>query len=310
MKLLRLAGLTALIAPVVAGGYEYRVLGEVHASDDTDDQSQQGYYAGYQRALPRLGTDGSAAAWLGWRHLKSPEGDEDFSAMRFDLETQPTDVTRIKLRLNPMFGSDWSPLLLGGSASWKPNATWYFEAFADRDLVDTVQAVRDENHLDTYGLSGDYRLGGPFTAIVSVFGQSFDDGNERLGRVFRLDYASEAWSGFGAQLRARRIDADERGIGYFSPRRLEEADLQLRYVVPLLDERWQLALRASGGRQRVDTQGGETIYGADLGLRGWFTDHYGLEARAQCSNTGSLSGDAADGSYRYCAATLNLIASW
>ena len=64
--------------------------------------------------------------------------------------------------------------------------------------MDTVQAVRDENHVDTYGLSGDYRLGGPFTAIVSVFGQSFEDGNERLGRVFRLDYASGTWSGFAS----------------------------------------------------------------------------------------------------------------
>jgi len=93
-------------------------------------------------------------------------------------------------------------------------------------------------------------------------------------------------------------------------RRLEEADLHLRYVMPLLDERWKQALRASGGRQRVDTAGSETIYGAELILSGWFSDHYDLEARAQCANTGSLSGDAADGSYRYCAATLNVIASW
>lgn len=306
----RLSALAVLCLPATAGAYDYRVLGEAHASDDTDHQSQQWFYAGYQRALPQVAADSSGAAWLGWRHLESDDGSESFKALRLDFEAPTTERTRVKLRLNPLIGSDWSPVLGGVSAIWKPDATWYFEAFADRELVDTVRAVRDENHVDTYGLSGDYRFWGLLTLIVSAFGQSFDDGNERLGRVFRLDYASEAWAGFGAQLRAKRVDADAPGVGYFSPRRLEEAELRLRYVVPLADQRWQLALRASGGRQRIDGNGSENLYGAEIGLRGWFTDHYGLEAQAQCSNTGGLAGDAADDGYRYCAATLSFIGSW
>ena len=113
----RLLALAVFGLPFTAGAYDYRVLGEAHASDDTDDQSQQWFYAGYQRALPQLAAGSSGAAWLGWRHLESDEGSESFKALRLDFEAPPTERTRIKLRLNPLIGSDWSPVLGGVSAT-------------------------------------------------------------------------------------------------------------------------------------------------------------------------------------------------
>lgn len=307
----RTLALAALfIFPFAATAFDTRLLGELSLSDDTDGQDQQSFHAGYRRPLEPPGRNTHWTAWAGYRQLHSALGHERFGSLRAEAEAPLNKATHLRARINPLLGKAWSPVLGNIVAGWTPGEQWHFELSGERDLVDTVQAVREENLVDTLALSGDYRFWGPLTLILSGFIQDFRDGNERAGRAVRLDYASERWPGLGVQLRGRRIDSEQRGVGYFSPRRLEEYDVQARYSLPLFDDRWNLGLRASIGEQHIDGTRSATIYAAEITGRGWFSDHYGLEGRAGCSNTGGLSGDSAEGDYRYCSAVVTFVASW
>ncbi|MBI2383937.1 MAG: hypothetical protein HYV18_07700 [Gammaproteobacteria bacterium] len=300
--------LACLAGPLAAE--EYRWFAESAFAEDSDALRQRTLYAGFQRRLPLPGRPSFAALRAGYREIESPQGRERFNALRLDLRAEPTSATSLSVRLSPLFGPGWSPALAATSLSWRPARRWYLEASTERELVDTVAAIRERNLVDTAALSADYRLFEPLTVVAAGFRQSLRDGNERTGRVGKLILSPPQADWFNLQLRTRRVDSDFRGTGYFSPRRLEEYDLLIGVAGAPLSDRWSLGLTAGGGRQRIDGDVSNAIFSAELKARGWFSDHYGLEARAGCANTGRLAAQPAEDGYRHCSANLNLIGSW
>lgn len=299
--------LLLLSAPTAFAGD--RLVFDVAGSEDSDGLRQHSEYVGFVHALPALGRKASVGLRVGYWHLAAPGPlQKDFAALRLDHERTlgPVDVA---LRAQQLASEDWSPTLGAANASWHVTPHWNLSAGAERDIVDTVQATQHEIRFDTYNASTDYRFGETFTVVGGVLAQDFSDGNHREGGLARLIWTPPALDGFNTQLRWRRLDADFRGFGYFSPDRFEERMLQLQYGHGLPGGKFSLTGVAGRGEQQVDRGEASAIFLAELRTRGWFTDHFGLEGRAGCSNVGDLNVRAAGGGYRYCYASFSLMRS-
>lgn len=296
-----------LVACGAASAQSSRLLLETQQSYDSDDLRSHGYWLGAEQKLASPGRDGRWAVAAGTRRFESAQAAEDFTALRGEyLETFPAR-TQLHLKAQKLWGDPWSPALGSVAVTQPVGERWSAELSAERDLVDTVVAIRNQNLVDTLGASVDYRFAGDWTAVLGGNSQRLADGNRRKGRVARLVFAPEAADWFAAQLRARRIDSEFRGAGYFSPNRLEEAQLLVRVGGGVWHDRFNVSLQAGGGRQRVDGVSGDRIYSAELRARGWLTGAAGLELLAGCSNVGDLNRVSAGSGYRYCGGTLSLI---
>lgn len=286
-----------------------RVRVDVHASGDSDDARQQAYAVNLLRPMPFGGAQAQWGIGAGYRHLDDPIGRESFTRARGQLAFAPAAHTQVDARVEALDGDDWSPTIGGISLRQRLSSRWSGEVSAERELVDTVTAVRARNLVTTWAGSVDYEASTAWTIVAAANTQDLRDGNARNARLLRVVYAppQTAWN---LQLRMRRIDSDFRGQGYFSPPRLEDALFTGNYHRPLSGDRYLLSLRAGAGAQRIDRGDDEALYLAEVRGRGWFNDHYGFEARATCSNSGGFNtGPAGDG-YRYCEALLSLIAAW
>ncbi len=295
-------------APAMAENF--RVFTDVKQSQDSDHQKQSNVAVGYQSSLPQLGTGAFWATRLGHRHLESPDGTTSFEYLQLDGQRPLADNAGVQADLALTHGSDWSPVLGSLSAHWLPTKDWRLEASGERDLVDTILAVRNRTSIDTGAMSVDWALTSTITAVVAASYSSFSDGNDRLTRSARLAWSPAEWQWFNLQMRAKRADSDAVGVGYFNPRRLEEYEAQARLAGSPFSDQWVLSLMAGVGQQRIDHNSPSRIYSLETKARGWFSAHYGLEGRAACSNTGSLSGTAAQSGYRFCQVGVQLITSW
>lgn len=282
---------------------------ELLVSEDSDRARQQAYAADLLGALPFGGAQAQWSVGGGYRRLDDPTGRESFARARGSVALAPAEHTRLQARAELLDGSDWSPVLGGASLGQRFSSRWAGELSADRELVDTVTAIRARNLVTTWAGSLDYMLSPSWTVIAAANTQDLRDGNERDGRSLRIAWAPPQ-TDWNLQLRLRRIDSAFRGDGYFSPRRLQDALFTGAYHYPVADERYLLSLRAGAGAQRIDRNDSETLYLAELRGRGWFSEQYGFEARATCSNSGGFNADPAGNGYRYCEAVLSLIADW
>lgn len=151
-----------------------------------------------------------------------------------------------------------------------------------------------------------------YTAPVEiiVIDDGSTDGNARIGGLVRLIYTPEAIPGLNFQLRARRVVSDFPGVGYFAPERLNEGTLLAQYRITLPGDQWTLTGTAGGGLQKVNSQDSTQTYQADLRVHGWFTEHFGVEGKAGCTNSGGFNTSAAGNGYRYCFGQATLIGSW
>lgn len=308
MKHLLVGALSFLVASA-ARAETGRVFAETQQSGDSDGARQHTYYTGYR--TPAQGPGADLLNWeiaAGTRLLSAPAGTESFAALRTTLKGKRNGIQG-ELRLNPLFSEGWTPFL-GAALLSSDSGAWHLEASAERELVDTVTAVRARNLLHTYSVSADRLLNREFTLTGLLLKQNFDDGNDRIGGLLRLAYSPESLEGFSTQLRARRVDGDFRGVGYFSPLRLEEYTLVVRYSRPVWRQRLRLTGQVSGGAQRVDNTDTNPIYSAELRLRGFLTEHVGLESQLGMANTGGLDAGAGSSGYRYNYGNLSLIYAW
>jgi hypothetical protein len=282
---------------------------ELQASEDSDRARQHAYFAELLGPLPAAGTQAQWGIGGGYRLIDDPAGRESFARARGSVALEPATHTRLHARAELLDGAHWSPLLGGARIGQRFSSRWSGELAVDRELVDTVTAVRARNLVTTWAGSLDYLLSPAWTLIAGANTQDLRDGNERHGRSLRIAWAPPQ-ADWNLQLRLRRIDSMFRGDGYFSPRRLEDALLTGTGHRPFAGERYLLTLRAGAGAQRIDGGRSDALYLAELRGRGWFTDHYGFEARAGCSNTGGFNAGPAGDGYRYCEGVLSLIAAW
>lgn len=303
-----LALLASVASAVAAAAPHDREVAEGSVSADSDGLRERTADAGYIKALPSISEQAMAAVRAGYWLLDSPNDRIEFGTLRLDHASRlgPVDVT---LQGQQLGSSDWSPTLGSASLAYHAMPRLTLDAGAEAGIVDTVIAARRHTLVNSANGFLEYQPLDSVTLVGGVVQQWFSDGNHRFGRIAKLVYAPSWLEGFNVQLRARRIDSQFSGIGYFSPPKLEEAIGLLQYGHALPGGRFVLTGVAGGGEQRVDGGSATSLYQGELRLRGWFSDQIGIEAKAGCTNTGGLEVQAATGGYRYCYSSLSLIRS-
>lgn len=283
----------------------------VHDSDDAD---QQAHYVGAVLHPAFADKPDKLGFWYGRWLFDDPVGSEHFDVYRLTYESGLSAQTTLGARLLKLDGDGWSPWLGGIMLTHAPNDRWRFEGSIDRELIDSVPGIRQELTSDNFTLSADWRFAPQWTLVGALLHQSVDDGNDRNGGVLRLIYELPQIEGLTLQTRSRILRSDFDGVGYFSPPRLEEHLLLAGYSTAFLEDRWVFSAVAGPGRQRFEDDFGNTtrndLHWVELKLRGWFNDHYGLESRGFCSNSGGPNTGAPDNDYRYCSVQFSLLYSW
>lgn len=276
--------------------------------EDSDGMWQYRVLVGVDENIDQPLAGGSAGIRLGRWHVRDSAGSEDFDVLKLHYDSGETRPWRARLGAMQLSG-EGSPTLGDALVTWQ-GGPWYVEAGAQRELVDTVSAIRLHYLVDTWSLSTDYRLNPQWTVVGALYTQSINDGNRRLGQVARLIYSPAALEGFTVQARLRHVDSDFNGIGYFSPDRQLEYLLQSGYRRPVLGDHWVVGGQIGAGRQEINRDISNPYYYGELSLRGWFTDRFGLDSRLVCTTAGGNAlGQGASG-YRYCIANLSLTGVW
>lgn len=298
-----------LLLVAQAGHTQLQLETSYRISDDSDDSTQQRFFADVSRPLA-VSPDTVLGVGAGYWRLDEPGESTSFQVVRGSLEHAFSPATRLSASVSALDGDAWSPTLGSAVLSHNSEHPFYIELSASRELIDTVLGV--DNRWDVTSVGGSLDVG-PFSGFTLVGGytrQSLGDGNDRSISVVRLIYEPAFSDRWLLQTRSRLLRADFDSVGFFAPERLDEHLLLLTYRRPVLDGRWYVSVEGGGGVQTVNRGDRKAIYTADLVWRGWFNDHFGLDARGGCMNTGGVDTRAAGGGYVYCQAMMSLLWSW
>ena len=278
-------------------------------SDDSDGSTQQRIFTDLSRPLADH-PDTVLGAGVGYWHFSESGGDTSFRVARGRLAHAFSEATQLEASAKLLDGEAWSPTLGSVILSHEPEHPFYVELSASRGLIDTLVGVDDRWDIVSVGGSLDI---GPFAGFTVAGGytqQALGDDNDRAVYVLRLIHEPAFSDRWLLQTRTRLLRADFDSVGFFAPERLDEHLLLLTYRRSVFQERWYFSVEAGGGVQTVNRGDRKGIYTAALVWRGWFNDHFGLDSRGGCMNTGGLDTRAAGGGYMYCQATVSLLWSW
>jgi hypothetical protein len=221
-------------------------------------------------------------------------GAETFNFIKFHANTPVNDRVTFDGRFTIHESNSWSPFVFGGSVIYAPNDKLRLEIFGDREIVDSPPAIRQKYYINTYGASLDYALTHSFTVVGSYSMQNISDGNDRNIGILKLIYQPAAYKWFTVILANKYLDGEFRSPFYFSPDRLLESLLIARVRKPLWNEKFLLTLRGGIGKQFVRFQDGsdtdKSAWLIEFGLKGWFSDHFGMEALCDYVNNSDTFG--------------------
>jgi len=282
-----------------------RLVAENLYSDDSDHAQQWRSYLGLDQRLAQ----GTAGIRVGPWKINDTVGEEHFNALSLRYDTDPSRQWRSRIDITQLAG-DWSPTLGEASASYKSSGPWYVEASAQRDIIDTVPAIRIRHSTNTYSGSADFAVNQALTLVGALYKQSVSDGNNRTGKLARVIYSFPNVEGLSLQGRFKLVDSDFRGTGYFSPGKLQEYMALVGYAHSVLGGRWSVGALFGNGAQRIDDTESSPLFYGELKLKGWFSEWVGLDAKASCSNTGGFSAGQSEARYHYCVGSLSLIGAW
>jgi hypothetical protein len=283
-----------------------RAVIDEYRADDSDGMSEHRLLLGIDRTLSLLSGEGGVRA--GRWHITDAAGTEDFNVLKLKYDSGSARDWRARLDATQLFG-EGSPTLGSASINWS-GGPWSIEASGQRDIVDTVTAIRSHDASNIWALFADYRFNARWTLVGGGYTASFSDGNHRVGQVARLVYSPEKMEGFTLQGRVRRFEDTRRDVGYFSPGQYQEYLMIAGYRRSILSEKWVVGGQLGGGRQDIDSDRGKPLYVGELSLRGWFTDHLGLDGRVSYSNAGGSAVSQGKSGYRYSTVNLSVIGSW
>ncbi len=128
------------------------------------------------------------------------------------------------------------------------------EVFANRDTVETRNALELGRTFNFAGISGDAGIN-PHWTVVGLLGyQSFNDGNERRHVRGRVVYQPNLDLGLTLQLRYRSFDSSQSDVGraYFNPESYGETMLAAGWRKRI--DGWKTHLVAGAGQQRINHQ--------------------------------------------------------
>lgn len=295
MNRLLAALLTLLLAAaLLPGPVRAEVTGGIEFSSDSDDADRTLLHAGYRYYLEGTRQGPSLGFRTGVLTLTDPVGTERFRLLEISHRLRPARGADLLLKAGSLDGGAWAPVFYSGVLALRPGRGWYLEVSGERQIVDTVTSARLEYVLESYGLSADYAVTEEITLVGAVFEQRISDGNRRSGRVGRVVFSPRALRWLSLQAKARVLTSDLDGTGYFSPETLNEYFLLAGLAAPFADDNWVARTLAGPGIQRVKDHGGGTeekpALLAEVRLRGWFTQEFGLEGLLGYTTTGSTGG--------------------
>jgi hypothetical protein len=126
------------------------------------------------------------------------------------------------------------------------------EVFANRDVVETRNALDRGRTFNFAGISADAGLS-PHWTVVGVLGyQSFNDGNDRRHVRGRIVYQPDLDLGLTLQLRYRSFESSHADVGraYFNPEHYGETLMAAGWRTRI--NGWKTHLVAGAGRQQVN----------------------------------------------------------
>lgn len=125
------------------------------------------------------------------------------------------------------------------------------EVFANRDIVETRNALELGTHFNFVGGAVDQPLNRHLTAVGLLGHQGYSDGNQRRHARARLIYQPSLDLGLTLQLRYRYFDnsKDDVASAYFNPKRYDESLFAVSWRHRAGD--WRTALTAGAGVQRI-----------------------------------------------------------
>ena len=292
-----------VFAPVNAdltGGMEF--------SNDSDDADLYGIYMGYRHPFENSRHSSIIGFRIGRLTLTDPIGTERFKVLELSHQSEPVEGARLDFKGRWLNG-DWSPLLYSGNLGYGPSDKWYIEMFGEREIVDSVTSVRLEYLIDTYGFSTDYAVTSELTLVGALFSQRVSDGNDRIGKIGRIIYTPRAHDWLNLQVKARIVDSEFDGIGYFSPDTLTEYYFLIGSARSFAGDDWVIRGLAGPGLQKIDEHGGESEKKSailmEVKLKGWFTQNFGFDGRV-----GYTTAQKTSGSDQYLYGHLNFVHTW
>ncbi len=173
-------------------------------------------------------------------------------------------LSLLKHRMDPKTWSGWmietGLLQQGGHDTLTLDASYReafsaqsgIEVFANRDVVETRNALDLGRAFNFVGISGDAGIN-PHWTIVGMLGQqSFNDGNDRRHLRSRIIFQPDLDRGLTVQLRYRSFDSSQSDVAraYFNPENYSETMLAAGWRNRL--DGWKTNLVAGAGRQRIN----------------------------------------------------------
>jgi len=281
MFLMVLLGVTNAHAEV-----RYRLNTEAAVATDSDVETQYLFGIGTEIMDAKKKEDMRASATVGV-HTFTGNGDtESLGFLRLRGYDKINDYFAVAAKAALYQGSGWTQFAPGATLSIRPVPKAYIELFYDRDLVDTIRAVEARDYVDTAGISADYEVVKQLTVVGAYFHQFFRDENDRDGYVGKLVY-SFGESGFSTAASYKYVSNEFKSPFYFSPKNVTDLLVTGQYRRPVWGEKYVFRARGGLGYQWVDNFGsrsGKFLTLAEAGLKGWFSDDYGVDALIGFSN--------------------------
>lgn len=140
-----------------------------------------------------------------------------------------------------------------GEAGWniRFNESTGVELIANRDAIETEQALKNSIMANFFATSFDHALSEQLTVIGMPTYRSFSDGNEQVGLRGWLIYNFAPEYGLGMQVKGMGYGSSQNGDGnYFSPDNYERAEIGLRMRRAMGN--WRVYATADIGKERID----------------------------------------------------------
>jgi hypothetical protein len=290
---------------------QFRLNGVFSFSDDTDHETQCMYGFGPEVLFDRKENE-SLSILAGRRHFKNDTVDfpsigdsETFTFLTASGGRRLGEKFRLDGRLSLYDSGHWSPVLYAGSVGFDPSARWHLEASAERDLVESLEAINRRLYVDSYNAAVDFEIAPGWTAVGAYTHQYIDDGNDRDIELLKIYYMPRGLDWLRLEAYGKHLTSSFEGVGYFSPERLWEYMAIAQVSRPLAGDRFLWRARGGAGQQFVNNEPGKISALIELKVRGWFSDSLGAEAVGGFSNQSSVIAAGTDYSRYY--ATLMLI---
>jgi hypothetical protein len=289
MKKIMLISILLLLHLSSADAAQYRLNSMFSLTNDTDHEIQYIYGLGSDVIFDRKNDD-RLSLFVGQRQFRNDHDElllgkkeETFNFLTINAGKR-FDTLRLDGKLSLYDGKHWSPTLYGGYAAFDPSSRWHLETSAERDLVDSLAAVDRRLYVDSYSASLDFNITPAWTVVGAYTHQFITDGNDRDIEWLKVYYLPQNIDWLRLEAYGKHLTSEFTGSGYFSPRKLWESMVIAQASIPFANDKFAVRLRGGIGLQFVDNEAGKIASLIELKIKGWSSDHWGLDVTGGFTN--------------------------